>query len=183
MRQPVNMPPHGAIRHAYGREDSLLHCYRPLHASDYTGPKSQEEGKGVNIYAFAPIFFMESSLPSKRDIQMRFAIMYGSYFSVILLVWLFVRIPVWYMLPLLAVLAYVGRRNYRMNVRILLSAPRMSSDDFSGYEGVALTDIEKTGQVRIRGEVWKARSDAFIPKHAKVRVEKVKGMVLTVARI
>ena len=129
-----------------------------------------------------PLFFMQSTLPTKRDIQLRFALLYGSYFVVILIIWLFVRIPAWYLVPLLVALAYVGRRNYRMNVHILLRKPLMESDDFSSYEGTALTDIGDSGQVRIRGEVWKAKSEEPIPRHAKVRVVNVDGMVLTVTR-
>ena len=126
---------------------------------------------------------MNSSLPSKRDIQMRFAIIYGSYFALVFIIWLFVRIPAWYLIPLLAALAYVGWRNYRMNVKILLASPRMASDDFSSYEGVTLTEVGDSGQVRIRGEVWNAKSAAPIPKNVKVRVESVDGLVLTVSRI
>ncbi len=126
---------------------------------------------------------MNSSLSSKRDIQMRFVLIYGSYFSLVFIIWLFVRIPAWYLIPLLATLAYVGWRNYRMNVKILLASPRMASDDFSSYEGVTLTEVGDSGQVRIRGEVWNAKSAAPIPKDVKVRVESVDGLVLTVARI
>lgn len=114
---------------------------------------------------------------------MRFALIYGSYFTILFLVWLTVRIPIWYMVPLLVVLAYVGVRNYRMNARILLSKPRMSSDDFTEYEGVAITDINPVGHIRIRGEVWKARSDVMLPKGTRVRVKAVEGLVLTVAQI
>ncbi len=126
---------------------------------------------------------MNSSLPSKRDIKIRFALIYGSYFALVFIIWLVVRIAIWYLIPLLVVLAYVGWRNYRINVEILLSAPRMASDDFSSYDGITLTEVGDSGQVRIRGEVWNAQSATPIPRNVKVRVESVDGLVLTVARI
>lgn len=52
-----------------------------------------------------------------------------------------------------------------------------------GEEVDVVRDIDKEGEVFIKGEYWKARSDAPIPKGAKAKIIKVDGMKLTVEEI
>ncbi|MBN1786053.1 MAG: NfeD family protein [Candidatus Methanofastidiosa archaeon] len=124
---------------------------------------------------------MQSSLPSKGDIRNRFIFMYGMYVSIVLILWAFVRIEFLYIVPILAILITVGYVNYRINAKILTGKPLMSSDDFGEYTGVAVTPIDKEGQIRIRGELWKAVSEKRIEKGAEVKViELTKNMTLFV---
>ncbi len=52
-----------------------------------------------------------------------------------------------------------------------------------GEEVEVVRDIDKEGEVFIKGEYWKARSDAPILKGAKAKIIKVEGMKLTVEEI
>lgn len=124
---------------------------------------------------------MQSSLPSKGDIRNRFIFIYGMYVSIVLILWAFVRIEFLYIVPILAILITLGYVNYRINAKILTGKPLMSSDDFGEYTGVAVTPIDKEGQIRIRGELWKAVSEKRIEKGAEVKViELTKNMTLFV---
>jgi membrane-bound ClpP family serine protease len=78
------------------------------------------------------------------------------------------------------VLCVIGYYNYQANLSLLARSPQMSSDDFSRYVGVARTDIEDTGTVGIRGELWNARSYDRIPAGSEVVVEDVEGLTLVV---
>ena len=51
-----------------------------------------------------------------------------------------------------------------------------------GLQGEALTGIDKEGQVRIGGEIWKAKSANDISKGDSVRVLSVDGLMLRVER-
>lgn len=52
-----------------------------------------------------------------------------------------------------------------------------------GLTGVAQTDIDVTGTVLVRGEIWRARSGEKIPAGASVRVTGVEGLTLVVEPI
>ena len=49
-----------------------------------------------------------------------------------------------------------------------------------GAEGTVLVDFEGTGQVRVHGEIWKARSETPLDQDQAVRVVSVNGLVLNV---
>jgi len=49
--------------------------------------------------------------------------------------------------------------------------------------GVAVTNIDPDGQVKIHGEYWKATSQTKIKKNDKISVVKVNGLLLTVEKI
>lgn len=113
---------------------------------------------------------MKGTLPTKADIRNRFLFMYGFYVIIVILLWIFIDVQFIYVVPLLAVLSMVGYVNYRMNVRILSKRPLMSSDDFHEFTGIAMTEISDDGHVKIRGEIWKAKSREPIMPGSKVRV-------------
>ena len=46
-----------------------------------------------------------------------------------------------------------------------------------------MTDISTKGQVRIGGEIWRAKSSAVIPRGNQVKVIAVNGLELTVAEL
>lgn len=49
-----------------------------------------------------------------------------------------------------------------------------------GSSGVAQSELNLSGQVLVRGEIWRARSSAAIPSGTRVRVLKVDGLTLIV---
>ncbi|HOP08673.1 MAG TPA: NfeD family protein [Candidatus Methanofastidiosa archaeon] len=124
---------------------------------------------------------MTSSIPTRGDIRNRFLIMYGTYLSLILIIWMFVKISFVYVFPMVAILCIVGYVNYRNNVKVLSRRPLVSSDDFGEYVGVSISDIKDDGLVRIRGEIWKARSESPIEEGREVEVVRLlEGMTLLV---
>ncbi len=52
-----------------------------------------------------------------------------------------------------------------------------------GLIGVANSDLAPEGEIRIHGELWKARAAARIPKGAHVRVQAVEGLTLLVESV
>lgn len=60
--------------------------------------------------------------------------------------------------------------------------PRIGEGDLLGREGVAITDIEPEGQVRVMGEIWKAESDEKIGKGEKIVVIKQERLKLKVRK-
>ncbi|MHC1605277.1 MAG: NfeD family protein [Candidatus Methanofastidiosia archaeon] len=126
---------------------------------------------------------MKNTLPTKRNIRNRIVFTYGIYFLIIFVIWSYIRIPFIYLLPLYAVLCSVAYYIYRINLKILTKPPHVSSDDFSSFRGVAQTDIEKEGIVKIRGELWKSTSKEKIKKGEEVVVMDVlEKMVLLVKK-
>lgn len=49
-----------------------------------------------------------------------------------------------------------------------------------GLIGFAQTDIDPTGEIKVHGELWKARASARIPQGVRVRVRKIEGLTLVV---
>ncbi len=49
-----------------------------------------------------------------------------------------------------------------------------------GITGVAMTDIDSTGEVKVHGELWRARAAAKIPHGSRVRVRAIEGLTLVV---
>ena len=46
--------------------------------------------------------------------------------------------------------------------------------------GVAQTDLELTGKILIRGEIWDARSRVRVPRGTRVRVREIDKLTLVV---
>ena len=67
-------------------------------------------------------------------------------------------------------------------VRAWLKQPRTGEHGLIGKVGVALTDLDDQGKVRVQGECWNARSDRLVPKGEKVRVIRVDRLSLVVTR-
>ena len=60
---------------------------------------------------------------------------------------------------------------------------RTGGDELVGRPGSAVTDLDPTGQVSVRGEIWKARSvEGDIPRKSEVEIVGRKGLTLTVRR-
>ncbi len=66
-------------------------------------------------------------------------------------------------------------------VRAWMTNPRTGQQGLVGKVGTALTDINPTGKIAIRGEYWNARAETMIPKGEKVIVTRIDGLEVTVA--
>lgn len=58
--------------------------------------------------------------------------------------------------------------------------PKVGPETLIGATGRAVTPCRPDGTVRVRGEVWQARSEAGVDAGAEVRVTAREGLVLTV---
>ena len=66
-------------------------------------------------------------------------------------------------------------------VKAWMRKPRTGQQGLVGEVGTALTDINPTGKIAVRGEYWNARAETMIPKGEKVRVTKIQNLEVTVA--
>lgn len=87
--------------------------------------------------------------------------------------------------PFLAVGAAVGLALISvflmsLAVRALRRRPVTGLEGLVGLEGIAVTPLEPTGKVLIRGEYWQAEGTHPLPSGTKVRCIGVKGLVLRV---
>jgi membrane-bound serine protease (ClpP class) len=57
---------------------------------------------------------------------------------------------------------------------------QVGAETLVGAEGVALGALEPDGQVRVGGEIWRARSSAPVPAGGRVRVTAVEALTLVV---
>jgi membrane-bound serine protease (ClpP class) len=53
-------------------------------------------------------------------------------------------------------------------------------ESLEGKQGVAVSDLRPEGQVKVNGEIWKARCDGGIERGARVVVRSVDGLTLEV---
>jgi membrane-bound serine protease (ClpP class) len=53
-------------------------------------------------------------------------------------------------------------------------------ESLEGARGVAVSDLWPEGQVKVRGEIWKARCRAGAQRGARIVVRRVDGLVLEV---
>jgi len=56
-------------------------------------------------------------------------------------------------------------------------------ENLIGATGEVADPLDPSGQVRVRGELWEARSSAELPRGARVRVVAVHGLALEVEAI
>jgi membrane-bound serine protease (ClpP class) len=69
------------------------------------------------------------------------------------------------------------------SVEAITARPVFSLDRLVGMKGQASSDIRGEGTVYVNGEEWSARSDAFIPAGAAVRVVGRQGLMLEVEAV
>lgn len=71
-----------------------------------------------------------------------------------------------------------------MGIKAQRLKPTTGSQGMIGEIGIAMTDLQPAGQVRIHGEIWQAiLSDGIAKKGSKVTVEQVEGLILKVQLI
>lgn len=94
---------------------------------------------------------------------------------------LFLVLPFWPALGLYAVLVAISGLVYWKVADEALRAPLQTGvEGLPGAEGVALSEVEGEGLVRLQGAVWQARAAEAIPQSERVRIAAVNGLVLQV---
>ena len=73
----------------------------------------------------------------------------------------------------------------RLAVKVQRQRPVTGAAGLIGAAGEALTAIEagRPGQIRLRGEIWRAVSTESIPEGARVRVTALDGLTLSVRKV
>ena len=70
-----------------------------------------------------------------------------------------------------------------MAIRTHTTKVTTGKEGITGETGVAVTNIDPEGQVKLHGEYWKATSQTKIKKNDKISVVKVDGLLLTVEKL
>ena len=70
-----------------------------------------------------------------------------------------------------------------MAIRTHTTKVTTGKEGITGETGVAVTNIDPDGQVKVHGEYWKATSQTKIKKNDKISVVKVDGLLLTVEKL
>lgn len=114
----------------------------------------------------------------KREIAIRIVIFSSVYAAVAVAVMFLLELAAWMILPVLFVIVLWDAYVYRMNVRVLGMPSQFMT--IEGEEGLTLTEICEEGKIKVRGEIWNARSSKKIEKGKKVKVVKREGLFLEV---
>ncbi|MEM0150530.1 MAG: NfeD family protein [Thermoplasmata archaeon] len=64
--------------------------------------------------------------------------------------------------------------------RTLKKRPIVGPESIIGKMGIAITDIDNEGEVRVEGIIWRARSEKKIEKGKKIKVKGIEGLILIV---
>ncbi len=113
----------------------------------------------------------------KKEIAARVAGFSAIYVLVAVVVVFYFEVE-WLLIPLLVIIVVWGGYVYKMNVKVL--GMPVQSMGIEGLEGKALTDISEEGKIKVRGEIWNAKSSLKIKKGTKVKVVKREGILLEV---
>ena len=91
----------------------------------------------------------------------------------------------WPVLVVVAVLALASFSLVVTKVRTAMRRPRATGTSaLLGEQGVALSSLDPSGQVRVRGEIWKARTEGeVLLKDERIEVLSIVGLTLVVRRI
>jgi membrane protein implicated in regulation of membrane protease activity len=113
----------------------------------------------------------------RKEILARIIVFSTVYVLIAVLVLLYLHLD-WLVIPVLLAIFVWDIYVYRMNVRVLGMPLQITA--IEGLEGKALTDIDKRGKVKVRGEIWNAESAQLIKKGRKVRIMSRDGILLEV---
>jgi membrane-bound ClpP family serine protease len=113
----------------------------------------------------------------KKEIVARIVVFSTVYVLVAVSVLLYLQLD-WLLIPVLLAILLWDIYVYRMNVKVLGMPLQVAG--IEGLEGKALTDIDKKGKVKVRGEIWNAESAQNIKKGKKVRILSRDGILLEV---
>jgi membrane-bound serine protease (ClpP class) len=95
------------------------------------------------------------------------------------------RLSLRFVAPVVLGTAGVGLFLVRLAVKVQRQGPVTGTAGMIGAVGEILTAIEpgRPGQVRLRGEIWRAVSTEAIPEGTRVRVIDLDGLTLTVQQV
>jgi membrane-bound serine protease (ClpP class) len=85
----------------------------------------------------------------------------------------------WHALVILGLVAFEG-----LEIALFLKLRKMrtiiGAEAMAGATGVALTDCRPNGQVKLKGQVWRARCPQGVDAGEEIRVTKMEGIFLEV---
>jgi membrane-bound ClpP family serine protease len=107
---------------------------------------------------------------------------------VFLILWLLphfgIEIPLWLMIVIVLAFAAFAVFSYKIGTKTLTKKPLSGFTDMTGKEGVAATDLQPGGYVKIEGELWTATTGGeSLPSGSKVIVTGQQKLTLIVARL
>jgi len=70
-----------------------------------------------------------------------------------------------------------------MALKAKASKPTTGREGLLGEKGLAITDIDPEGDIKVHGEIWRAYSDEAIHKGDKIRVTSVDGLEVKVEKL
>lgn len=81
--------------------------------------------------------------------------------------------------------AYVAFARGYIKKQLVIKTKATNVDALIGKKGIVLKSItpQKTGQVKVEGETWRAEADSTIDEQAQVVVESVSGVTLLVKKV
>jgi len=89
-------------------------------------------------------------------------------------------------LPLLAAVTIAAAALLVWTIRIFMKVrhqPAVSGiDTFIGHTGECLDDFDKTGMVKVDGEIWQAVTDTPLEKGDRIQIESIDGLELVVKK-
>jgi len=89
-------------------------------------------------------------------------------------------------LPLLAAVTIAAAALLVWTIRIFMKVrhqPAVSGiDTFIGHTGECLDDFDKTGMVKVDGEIWQAVTDTPLKKGDRIQIESIDGLELVVKK-
>ncbi len=80
-------------------------------------------------------------------------------------------------------LGFIGAYYLNWVRRTLRKKPVTGPESIIGKKGIALTDIDGEGEVRVEGIVWRARSQNRVEKGKEIVVKGIEGLVLIVDEV
>ena len=90
----------------------------------------------------------------------------------------FIPLPIWVWLGVpLGKILFSGAMYLFLLRKVLLRRPHVGPESLLGEVAETVTPLDPTGQIRINGEIWSARSDsgAMIPERHKVEIRRLEG--------
>ncbi|MDT8273627.1 MAG: NfeD family protein [Desulfomonilia bacterium] len=106
-----------------------------------------------------------------------------AFVGILILIWSFIRIPLWVMIILVAL--WIGKDIvlFPLVWRAYEGGHAAQADPMIGMQGVALSEIQPTGYVEVRGERWKAElipGTSPLKPGEKITVTDISGLKLLV---
>jgi membrane protein implicated in regulation of membrane protease activity len=93
-----------------------------------------------------------------------------------------IHTPIWGLAILMVLLLMYSFFTYRTGRATLLMKPMVAPEAIIDSEGIVATPLDPNGYVKVKGELWKARSESKLKVGDEIVVIGIEGIKLMVAR-